>query len=234
MKSLTRGIAATMLVGTLATPAMAESMLPGEFSGNVALTNNYMFRGVSQTADDAAIQGGLDWDSGMGIYIGTWASNIDFGPGGGTMEWDIYGGYAGSIDAFSYDVGVIGYLYPGAASILNYDYLEAYLNLGYDFGPASVSAGLAWSPDWTGGLDDAYYFSGGIAVPIMEGLSIDANIGYSDFHSTSGLVDYVDYNVGIAYEFEWFTTDLRFTDTDLPGCTSLCDEKFVVTISRSF
>lgn len=49
----------------------SSNPLPGTFSGNIALTNNYIFRGVTQTAHDAAIQGGLDWDTGMGLHFGT-------------------------------------------------------------------------------------------------------------------------------------------------------------------
>ena len=78
-----KGIAVSLMLGAFAVPAMAdeaeaEKSKWGTFTGNVALTNDYVFRGFSQTLEHAAIQGGLDWDSGMGIYLGTWASNVEF------------------------------------------------------------------------------------------------------------------------------------------------------------
>ena len=104
----------------------------------------YVFRGFSQTLEEPTLQGGLDWDSGVGVYVGMWGSNVNFGDGDNAhVEMDFYAGYAGEIDAFSYDVGFLYYLYPGAASSLNYDFWEAYGSVGYDFGPASASAGIA-------------------------------------------------------------------------------------------
>ena len=48
-------------------------------SANVALATDYVFRYVSQTSEEPAISGGFDLDTGTGIYLGTWASNVDFG-----------------------------------------------------------------------------------------------------------------------------------------------------------
>ena len=120
-----KGLATALVLSALVAPAaMAEEEASswGTFTGNVALANDYVFRGLSQTLNNATIQGGLDWDSGMGIYIGTWGSNVDFGAGtDGGMEWDVYGGYRGTIgEAFSYDVGAVGYIYPGSAGAARY------------------------------------------------------------------------------------------------------------------
>ena len=70
--SLTSLIAATSL---LSTQAFAVEGL----SANVGATSNYLWRGVSQTANAAAISGGIDYEADSGFYAGTWASNIDFG-----------------------------------------------------------------------------------------------------------------------------------------------------------
>jgi len=244
---LLKGIAISLVLGALAAPAamaQEEASAWGSFSGNVALTNDYLFRGYTQTLHNAAIQGGLDWDSGMGVYLGTWGSNVDFGIDG-SMEWDIYGGYKFTIgEAFTVDVGAIGYLYPGAPSAANLDYWEAKIAMGYDFGAAALSASFYYSPEWTGGFDEAYYINGGVTVPVMEGLSISGFIGHQTFDNPA-LIDYTDYNIGISYAFPWFTADARFYDTDVPtascgittasGAThTLCDDRFVVKFSRAF
>ena len=58
-----------------------------EVSGNVAYATDYRFRGISQTDRDMALQGGFDYDFGNGFYLGTWASNVQFG---GSIEVDWY------------------------------------------------------------------------------------------------------------------------------------------------
>jgi uncharacterized protein (TIGR02001 family) len=227
-----------MLLAT-ATAAVAEDdgwMLPGTFTGNVAVTNDYVFRGFTQTQENAAIQGGFDWDSGHGFYLGTWASNFQFGaPGEGSVEWDVYGGYKGTLGKFTYDVGAIGYLYPGTDKALNYQWWEASAKVGYDFGVAAVSGGISYTPDYFGGLEDSWYYAGKLLVPVgVEGLTVDGTIGLQDLKGP--FADTVDYSIGVTYAMKWFTTDVRFIDTDGPAatCRRVCDSRVVVKISRSF
>lgn len=238
MTMKTTTTAAVLLAGFsfgMTAPASAQdSKLPGEVSGNVTLTSDYVFRGFTQANEDPAIQGGLDWDSGAGFYLGTWGSNVNFGDGDeASVELDVYGGYAGEIDGFSYDVGFLYYWYPGAASALSYDFWEVYGSVGYDFGPAAVSFGLAYTPDNFGGTDDGLYFQGGISVPLGDMFSMDANLNYSDVDPAFG-DDYFDWNVGATASFEWFDADLRYIDTDISGCTGVCDSRVVFSVSRSF
>lgn len=61
------------------TPAVAQE--PWSFSANIGAVSNYMWRGVTQTGDQAAVQGGLDVAHESGFYAGTWASNIDWDEG---------------------------------------------------------------------------------------------------------------------------------------------------------
>ncbi len=237
-----RLVATALLLGATTTAAMAQEeggLLPGSFTGNVALTNDYVFRGFTQTQEKAAIQGGLDWDTGMGFYLGTWASNIQFGlPGEGSMEWDVYGGYRGAIDKFTYDVGLIGYLYPGTDAGLTYKWWEVSAKVGYDFDFAALSAGVSYTPDYFGGLDNAVYYTGKLAVPVtisgLEGLTIDGTVGLQNMKSP--FTDTMDYSIGVAYAMEWFTTEVRYINTDGSAalCRNVCDGRVVVKVSRSF
>jgi len=221
-------------IGTAAPASAQDSALPGEFSGNVTLTNDYVFRGYTQTNEDPAIQGGLDWDSGAGFYLGTWGSNVNFGDGDeASVELDVYGGYAGEVNGLSYDVGFIYYWYPGAAGALNYDFWEVYGALGYDFGPAAVSFGLAYTPENFGDTDDGLYFQSGISVPVTDTFSVDANLNYYDVELPFG-ADYFDWNIGATVSLEWFDADLRYVDTDVSNCSGVCDSRVVFSVSRSF
>nr|MDJ0870709.1 TorF family putative porin [Gammaproteobacteria bacterium] len=74
MTSYRKRLAVSALGGLLAAPPMAGAVevLGGDLSANIGVVSNYYFRGVTQTDDKAAVQGGLDWVHGTGIYVGTW------------------------------------------------------------------------------------------------------------------------------------------------------------------
>ncbi|MEJ2521643.1 MAG: TorF family putative porin, partial [Gammaproteobacteria bacterium] len=47
-------------------------------SATVTATTDYVFRGITQSAEDPALQGSLDYEADSGFYVGAWASNVDF------------------------------------------------------------------------------------------------------------------------------------------------------------
>jgi len=113
-------LAQTPAPAPAAAPAAAPAPEPDfTFTGNLGLYNQYVFRGLTQTNQKPAVQGGFDLGHKSGFYAGTWASNIswlsDSNPAvSASMEWDFYGGYKGSLPAdFGYDLGVLYYWYPG-------------------------------------------------------------------------------------------------------------------------
>jgi uncharacterized protein (TIGR02001 family) len=71
-----------LLTASLLTSAPASAQSPWSFSANIGAVSNYIWRGVTQTGDQAAVQGGLDVAHESGFYAGTWASNVDFDEGG--------------------------------------------------------------------------------------------------------------------------------------------------------
>lgn len=78
----TAGAAASILAASMGITSTALAEDPHVISANVALTSNYMFRGVSQTNNGPAIQGGFDYKySPFDLYIGVWASNVDSSSG---------------------------------------------------------------------------------------------------------------------------------------------------------
>ncbi|RMH20452.1 MAG: hypothetical protein D6698_04245, partial [Gammaproteobacteria bacterium] len=150
-------------LGVLSAASIATASEAGyEISSNIAATSNYIWRGATQTDDHAAVQGGIDFTHDSGIYLGTWASNVDFGTGAGSsgeVEWDVYGGYAGKIDEFGYDAGIIGYLYPDSQ---NTNFYELALSGSYSIVSAGVNYTFASDVTDTGSeafVDgDLYYF----------------------------------------------------------------------------
>ena len=98
---LTRAAAAALLVGGLsAAPAMA-----GEWSANASVTNNYIWRGLTQSMNNSAVQGGIDFVSDSGFYAGTWVSNVKYEASDAySYEHDMYAGYGFSVGEVSMDV----------------------------------------------------------------------------------------------------------------------------------
>ena len=103
----------------IATALLASSSAAlAEISANVTLASDYVFRGVSQTDNQLAIQGGFDWGHDSGFYVGTWASNVDSQFFGGAtdpqIELDLYAGFANEFsNGLGYDLGYLRYQYPG-------------------------------------------------------------------------------------------------------------------------
>ncbi len=252
LKSAAAGIAAAFI--TLSAPQAADplidaSSIPGEFSANVGLYSEYFFRGISQTDDAPALQGGFDWSAtvdegtGIGVYLGVWGSNVDFNEAGGvdgaTIEIDYYGGLTGSVgnSGLSWDVGFIFYTYPGAASNLNYDFVEAQAALSYDFGFASATASVNYSPENFGDSGEAYYPKLALDVPVGKYLTLSAHVAkqFIEKNATFGQPDYVDYSIGGTVNVAGFDVNVTWSDTDLSEteCSDACG-MVLFSVSRSF
>jgi uncharacterized protein (TIGR02001 family) len=113
-------IASTATLAQTAAPVAAAAAAPeNTLAFNVGVVSQYRFRGIEQTSGKPAIQGGLDFTHTSGVYLGAWASNVnwvkDFNAATqGDYEVDLYGGYKGEIiPGLGYDLGVIAYMYPG-------------------------------------------------------------------------------------------------------------------------
>ena len=83
MKFACKAIAASVLAvattGVMAAENTALSDAGFTFAGNVALTTDYRYRGITQTFNDPALQGGFVLSHETGLYAGVWGSNVDFG-----------------------------------------------------------------------------------------------------------------------------------------------------------
>lgn len=117
-----------------------------EFESNIAIANDYIWRGMTQTAEEPAISGGFDIAGESGLYFGTWASNVEFGDGA-ALELDWYAGYANELEnGLSYDIGYLAFTYPGEDSL---DFEEIYFGLGYSYFGLTYSSGQDSAPDNT-------------------------------------------------------------------------------------
>nr|VFJ55028.1 MAG: conserved hypothetical protein [Candidatus Kentron sp. DK] len=222
-----------------------------EFSGNVAVTSDYLFRGVSQTNEGIAIQGGLDYQHvPTGLYLGTWASSIDFNVNAtdrASVEWDFYGGIAGEFaNGVSWDVGGIFYYYPeqNEDDGARYNCLEFYGGLEYTFAEAplqpTVGAKFSYSGDYFGGDDEALYSEGSLDLALPQEFGLGFHVGHAAVEGNKTFAngyDYTHWSVGLSKEVAGFGLDLSYNDTgDKDGpCrgNDLC-QAVVFSVSRSF
>jgi len=169
---------------------------------NLALTNDYIWRGMSQTAEDPAVSGGFDITSSEhGAYVGAWGSYVDFDSDTST-EVDYYFGYADeSARGVSFDVGYISYNYPSEGEL---KFEEIYVGVAYKWVGVLISKGLEQAPDnteWSvafgdSGLGVTYGDYDGVGKYTLvsfdfpkEFSGISFGIGLSDFDAADGGAD---------------------------------------------
>jgi uncharacterized protein (TIGR02001 family) len=231
-------VAAALLPGVALAqaPAPAAPASPHALTGNVGLYSQYIFRGLTQTNRDPAIQGGFDYSHSSGFYLGTWASNISwlrdggFYNAGGSGEFDIYGGLKGSIGKsdLTYDAGLLYYWYPGDLTPnpglwRKANTFEVYGALGWKW----ISAKLSYSlknktftvPDSRG----TWYLDISADVPLGDsGVSLIAHYGKQKYDgqtpglalSNDTLYSYDDWKIGVKYALpKDFVIGAYYTDT---------------------
>ncbi|MEP6784420.1 MAG: TorF family putative porin [Sphingomonadales bacterium] len=140
-------VAAALLALTSAPVfAQEEEVKPITVSGSVSLVTDYRYRGVSQSDEKMAIQGGLTVTHETGLYAGAWASNLaGWGTfGGSNMELDLFGGIKKTFGGATVDVGLTWYMYPGGANTT--DFAEPYVKVSSTFGPVTGLVGVAYAP----------------------------------------------------------------------------------------
>ena len=210
-----------------------------EFSANIGATNNYLFRGVTQTNDQPAIQGGLDYAHDSGFYVGTWASNVEFSGQNGA-EIDLYGGFANSFDnGLGYDVGLIYYAYPNdnKAAFKDINFAEIYGSLSYEW----FEAGLAYTfeSQATKGpgvafVDGDLYYYAAVGFEVAPTWTVGGTIGYYDFKedgSGANEISYTHFNLDVgksAGDYGDFTFSLSWADDTASGLT---DDDMLVVVS---
>jgi uncharacterized protein (TIGR02001 family) len=247
-KALKAGIFAALTLASVPVAYAAdEEGAWGPFTGGVTLTSDYRFRGISQSDREAAIQGWVQYDHASGFFANIWASNIDFQDSlsyDSSIEVDFTVGYNHAFsDKLSGGIKAVYYWYADAdtpPAAPDYDYFEAIATLGYDFGAASVSGELAWSPDFFAETGDAVSIKGGVTVPLMEkfafmgALSASGNVGHQWIDQST---DYLYYDLGVSAEWEVFVFDVRWVGTDatVAECagTDWCEDGIVLSVTAN-
>lgn len=236
--------AATAMAVFYSAPALAQeeaSEGPVTISGNAAVTSDYRFRGLAQSAGNFAIQGGIDAAHESGFYVGTWGSSVSFS--GGT-EIDVFGGWSGELSSgLTADVGVVYYIYPNSGGA-DTDVFEGYASLAKTLGPveAKVGANYAWGGQAALGNKENINVFGDLSAGIPNTpVTLKGHLGYSKGDSafatlTAGDDDYVDWSLGADYSIsEKLTLGVSYTDTDdKPAQKDFTDSSILFTLGVEF
>ena len=225
-----------LLVASFGSMSLALADSPHSISANVGITTNYMFRGVSQTNNGPAIQGGFDYEyTPVNLYAGVWASNIDSdGYDGASMELDIYAGWSPSWQGVDFDIGYLRYQYPKSGTSEN-NTDEWHIGISYDVKGYLTPSYTAYYSDDFFGLGEAWYHDVGVEVPLPYDFTLAGHYGWNRFDDSSS--NYQDYSVGISREFYGIGFDLSWvsrSDEEACGAPFQCGDTAVFTVSKSF
>jgi uncharacterized protein (TIGR02001 family) len=231
-------LAATSLFA--ASSAMAWESEDGQHStsASVGLYSDYLFRGISFTSEDPAIQGSFDYAHSSGLYAGTWASNLSTDDGS-SIEIDLYAGFGNEFgdSGIGYDVSVVEYMYPSSGLD---DYTEYFASLSYSY----FTAMIGYTNELGGDDDiDETYYNLSFDYELPYGIAFNAAIGYTDSDrndDVAGASDsYVDYTIGVSKPFAGLDWSLAYVGTnsdgeDFEAGDGTSDERFLASVSASF
>lgn len=208
-------IASALLLG-FSGFAAAEDDAGGPWTTTVggALTSDYVWRGVSQTQEDFALQGSVTVSHESGFYGGVWGSNVDFGiDDGADIELDFYAGYSWEFgEGFTGDVQLVRYVYPGLDDDFEYDFTELLSTFGYN---DNIFVTVGYSNDAFATDEDGLYMAlgGAYQLPWWE-LELNGEVGRYMLDESSGIPDYTHMNFGVGRSFGIVSTNLQWTDSD--------------------
>lgn len=224
MKKLSVATYSSLFVALSAASMQSQAV---EVSGDVTFVSDYAFRGISQTDEAPALQGGLTLAAESGLYVSVWGSSVDFG-GQGTLELDVMLGWSGDIaEGWSADVGIMRYGYPNT-EFEGSNFWEVYGSVSYQ----DFTVGLAYSDDFYGNTGKYYYIYAGYSLALTESFAVDFHIGQNEFSDDSS-ASYLDYGVTLSTEVLGIGLSLAYIDTDVKDC-NLCDSRVVFGVSKSF
>lgn len=222
------------------------SVAQAEVTGNLGLTSDYRFRGVSQTQNAPAVQGGIDFNHKSGFYVGNWNSSVSsqMYTNGAGVESDLYAGFKKDFLGFTIDVGSYNYFYPRATNGTSTDFDTNEIFVGASKGPVSVKYSHSLSNYFgTVNSKNSGYYQIDVRQPLVGKLDAVAHVGRTDVNNNSNLNN-TDWNVGAVYNLQgWDIAGKYYTNsnsgssfnaTNTVNGQRLYKDAFVVSVSKSF
>lgn len=245
--------AAAIAAVAASTPAFADDAPAapswGTLSAYFALQSDYRFRGISQNDRNLSEQGSLNWTGPDGFYAGSWVAKVNwtgvaYSPTDGaspTVEVDLYGGKHFDLDGTDLNIEAYYYSYPDANKNMlgTYaSYYETIAQLSHTFGPLTLTATGANSPEWSLHGGTAWYAEGTASYAVNDWLSISGNLGHQWVQRAPS--DYTHWDIGASATYKGFTLDARYVGNDISKADCgfwiasgqhSCQDGFVATLT---
>jgi uncharacterized protein (TIGR02001 family) len=223
-------LGAALIGGSMIAPAAhadtptPEQAAPAPYTitANVTLASQYRYRGLMQTDNKPAIQGGFDFTHESGFYLGNWNSNIswlsDSNPDvSAPVEMDFYGGYRGNFaQDVPFDFGALKYYYPGdyPSGFTNPDTTEFYGSVGYKTTTLKYSYAISNLFGFAKSKGSQYYDLSGNYDLGVWGLTLNAHVGYQYVHNVDN-GSYYDWKLGLTKDLgQGLGVSVAYIDTN--------------------
>ena len=230
----------------------ATTASPHTFTYNVGLYSQYIFRGLTQTNKDPAVQGGADYTHSSGFYAGAWASNISWlkdsnAYNSSSLELDLYGGYANTISdtGVGYNIGLLQYVYPGDVVPGNKkaETTEVSGSLSYKWLAAKLSVVASDGAFGLRNADGSWYAELNGNFPMLDsGITANLHLGRQEFSGQgSNAFDYTDWKIGATKSWSnGVNLGAYYTDTTAKNASytflakNIGDSAFTVFVQKTF
>lgn len=244
MKKIILSAAVFAAFASSAHAQQAEPASPHTFTGNVTVASDYRFRGISQTEEKPAIQGGFDYSHSSGFYVGNWNSNVsgDF-IADGSIEMDFYAGYKFEpVKDVMADVGILQYYYPGAEidDSTDYDTTEIYVGASWKWLSAKYSYAVSDDVFGIADADGSWYLDLNGNFEVADKTMLNVHVGRQKFRGpNSDGTSYTDWKIGVTRDFGFATLGLAYIDTNADDFYTfegkeLGDETLVLSVAKTF
>ncbi|HVL34127.1 MAG TPA: TorF family putative porin [Burkholderiales bacterium] len=234
----------TLFCAAVSAALVVPGIAGAELTGNASLVSDYRFRGLSQTFQHPALQGGVDYAHSSGFYVGNWNSNVSSAlyPNA-NLEMDFYGGFKRAFGDFGLDAGAIYYYYPGSMATLTGPRGGVCTDCRIDNTEVYVGGTWRWAS-----LKYYHAVSDFFSVPDTRGS------GYLDFTATFDVgggwsalghvgrqrvrnlddADYTDWKLGMSKELAGWTLGAAYVDTNAKDAVyQLSDARKTMNLGRA-
>lgn len=211
----------SVLLGAALLSVSAASQA-NELTANVGVTSNYVFRGITQTDDNPAVQGGIDFNHNSGLYAGAWASNVESSTGDKGWETDLYVGYNFKLnESVVFDVGYIAYVYS-STNINDAD--EIFFGASFkDFTATYYVGNRDVGPDYSY-IDLKYNY------PLPQEFNL--HLHYGNLNDDAPGQDAEDASIGISKNIMKFDLGLTLTTVDVDSGYN--ENEIFITANKAF
>lgn len=201
-----------------------------DFGGEVALSSQYVAKGLGKSDEDPALSGNLQVGYGM-VYGKAFYSTASSAQGG-DADVILTLGAKPKIGDYKLDLNFNRRWSPGTIDGYDHAYTELQGDISRGFGKANVRLRVNYSPDGYGATKEAWWVEAQAGWKLTPNDALSAAYGVRE---TDGGRDYRAWNVGVKHKVtDAIAIDLRWYDTDRRRYGGNYDGRLVAQIAYGF